>query len=346
MSNFNLKSLKKQSMFEGAQGYFIVQRRAWQNCIRCKLNDGKTANTAWEECLKEYQKSGNNAEWANKHLPEGLKKIASSVVDVEKHLVDYFRKLATQKPTNGDVFVQQLNMSRIYADCPDLNPSRVELLAMDAGLNVIQDKKEVRHGKVNVMFKDDGMPKTAACDGGTSSGQAQMGKYWDRINKYKTKGKTTAQAVLATLDDCAKDAAKIPLEVKDGKSIYASAEGDDRMRQMETELNEINALKEQQKQRSMTYQASAKEYAAEFFELPAQMFDVDYNRWSQVSQILTQIANEASEIYNSNPEAFPELKDKTDLVMGDIWGAYKEHLKQNGRFQVFVGKIKDLLAAK
>ena len=40
--------------------------------------------------------------------------------------------------------------------------------------------------------------------------QLQMDPYWDRIKSKMGKGKTAGQAVLETLDECKKDADKIP----------------------------------------------------------------------------------------------------------------------------------------
>jgi hypothetical protein len=42
------------------------------------------------------------------------------------------------------------------------------------------------------------------------AGQFQMGSYWDRIDHYKQRGLTTAQAVFAALGDCRRDGDDIP----------------------------------------------------------------------------------------------------------------------------------------
>lgn len=80
MTQFNLKKfLKKQASYEGAQGYFSAQSRAWCNCFRDKLRSSKKPQQAWESCLEEYDKAGGNAPWALKYAAKnsaGLQKEA------------------------------------------------------------------------------------------------------------------------------------------------------------------------------------------------------------------------------------------------------------------------------
>ena len=122
-TGFNLKNyLEKKAFYEAAQGYIHGQTRAWQNCVRKKLNAGVGANDAWESCLEDFNKLGNKSDW--------------------------------------------------IAD------------------NVHEDSIKVN----------------AQCDGA----QLQMGEYWKRIKQYKSKGMTTAQAVMKALDDAKDDAGKIP----------------------------------------------------------------------------------------------------------------------------------------
>ena len=65
-------------MYEGAQGYFVLQKRAWMNCVRCKLNDGKGAQDSWQECINEYQKDGNNVKWFADHVADKVVRTASA----------------------------------------------------------------------------------------------------------------------------------------------------------------------------------------------------------------------------------------------------------------------------
>lgn len=125
---FNLKNhlLQKTANYEGVQGYFVAQTRAWQNCVACKQKDKKSAQEAWSECLEDYQKKSNNLEWIKDHLPS-------------------------------------------------------------------------EHAKIE---------KTAQSSDG--SYQLQMGPYWEKIKSKMKKGKTTGQAVMETLEDCQKEAEKIP----------------------------------------------------------------------------------------------------------------------------------------
>ena len=79
---------------------------------------------------------------------------AVSVRLAEQHLRTYFTNLATKKPTNGDIVLQEVNMAKVYSQCPDLNPGRVENIAIECGLNVILTKDEAQQGMVNVILKD------------------------------------------------------------------------------------------------------------------------------------------------------------------------------------------------
>ena len=79
LASFNLKrALTKKAMYEGAQGYFVLQKRAWMNCVRCKLNDGKGAQNSWQECINEYQKDGNNVKWFADHVADKVVRTAGA----------------------------------------------------------------------------------------------------------------------------------------------------------------------------------------------------------------------------------------------------------------------------
>jgi len=77
-AGFNLNQfLQKKANYDGAQGYFVLQRRAWMNCVRCKLNDKKSAQESWQECLDEYQKDGNQQKWFANHIADKVVRTAS-----------------------------------------------------------------------------------------------------------------------------------------------------------------------------------------------------------------------------------------------------------------------------
>ena len=121
---FNLKNfLEKKAYYEGVQGYMVAETRAWQNCVRCKMKDGKGAQESWESCLDEYQKMAGTTDWIEKNCTK-----------IEKEAVT----------------------------------------------------------------------KTAE--------QLQMGVYWEKINGYRKKGMTTAEAVDMALRDCENAAKNIPRE--------------------------------------------------------------------------------------------------------------------------------------
>ena len=127
MTTFNLKRyLEKKANYEGAQGYWKAQTRAWMNCTKTKLDAGMSAQEAWQGCLDEYQKGDDNMGWVGTYAADALDKL----------------KKQAQVSNGGD--------------------------------------------------------------------QMQMGAYWDRIKKKVDEGKTVGQAVLETLDECSKDAEKIP----------------------------------------------------------------------------------------------------------------------------------------
>jgi len=75
--------MEKKANYEGAQGYMVAQTRAWQNCIRCKQSDGKSAQESWDKCLEEYQKTQGTTDWiaqnCHKSETEGLSKSAQQL---------------------------------------------------------------------------------------------------------------------------------------------------------------------------------------------------------------------------------------------------------------------------
>jgi hypothetical protein len=124
---FNLKKyLEKTANYEGAQGYFLGQTRAWINCTKRHLDAGSTPNDAWNGCLDEYQKGDGCMSW--------VKKYAADLADE------------------------------------------------------LQKRGQISGGDY----------------------QLQMAPYWDRIDKKVKAGKSVGEAVMETLDECKKDADKIP----------------------------------------------------------------------------------------------------------------------------------------
>jgi hypothetical protein len=89
--SFNLASfLTRKANYEGAQGYFQRQQRAWMNCVRCQLNEGKGAQDSWETCLDEYQKNGNSMDWAAAHVAEKVVRTAGANYDYS-HLIKQYK---------------------------------------------------------------------------------------------------------------------------------------------------------------------------------------------------------------------------------------------------------------
>ena len=60
---FNLKRHMKKAFYEDDRGYWTRETRSWQNCYKCKSDEGKAPQAAWDECLKEYQEANDKADW-------------------------------------------------------------------------------------------------------------------------------------------------------------------------------------------------------------------------------------------------------------------------------------------
>ena len=82
MSTFNFKEfMQKRANYEGAQGYWKAQTRAWQNCCKTKWEKGSTPQQGWQDCLDEYQGGEGNMGWVGKYAndaAEALKKTAEA----------------------------------------------------------------------------------------------------------------------------------------------------------------------------------------------------------------------------------------------------------------------------
>jgi len=77
----------KQAQYNGIQGYWIRNRRCWDNCYRQKRasNKSKSAQEVWFECHSEYLKSINNdrTEW-DKYADSISKKIKVASAEQEQ----------------------------------------------------------------------------------------------------------------------------------------------------------------------------------------------------------------------------------------------------------------------
>lgn len=88
---FNLKShLEKQAnmSYEGAQGYFLAQQRAWMNCSKCKREQGKSAGESWQECFDEFQKGDRKMSWLANYASDEVKSVQKeSAVDYSDDVI-------------------------------------------------------------------------------------------------------------------------------------------------------------------------------------------------------------------------------------------------------------------
>lgn len=68
--------------YEGAQGYFLAQTRAWMNCIRCKQKNGEAAQKSWQECFDEFQKGDRKLSWIENYAKDVSDRVSKeSAVD-------------------------------------------------------------------------------------------------------------------------------------------------------------------------------------------------------------------------------------------------------------------------
>jgi len=74
--------------YEGSQGYFLAQQRAWMNCSKCKRVAGKTAQEAWQECFDEFQNGDRKLSWLENYAKEDVGKVSKeSAVDYSEDIV-------------------------------------------------------------------------------------------------------------------------------------------------------------------------------------------------------------------------------------------------------------------
>ena len=70
---FNLSSYLSKFAnlsYEGSQGYFLAQRRAWMNCVKCGQEDGKSAQEAWQKCFDEFQTDERKLSWLENYAKD------------------------------------------------------------------------------------------------------------------------------------------------------------------------------------------------------------------------------------------------------------------------------------
>ena len=112
---FNLHNYMQKTAnmaYEGSQGYFLAQQRAWMNCSKCKRVAGKTAQDAWQECFDEFQKGDRKLSWLESYAKEESSRVAKeSAVDYSEDIV----KLASGGMAVGAAVTTALQ--RRLADC-------------------------------------------------------------------------------------------------------------------------------------------------------------------------------------------------------------------------------------
>ena len=105
--NFS-KWLKKQALYEGAQGYAVAQRRAWANCVKCKQDAGSGAQEAWDKCLDEFQKGGKDGKWAYDYASDVKDKMKITAQAYQAQMGEYWEKIQ-QKKLSGMTTAEAVN---------------------------------------------------------------------------------------------------------------------------------------------------------------------------------------------------------------------------------------------
>jgi len=95
---FNLKKhlLQKQANYDGIQGYWVAQTRAWQNCVCSKQKKGASAQDAWMKCLEQYQKGDGKLSWVADYVPEEsskIQKIAQEMGGAQLQMGPYWERI-------------------------------------------------------------------------------------------------------------------------------------------------------------------------------------------------------------------------------------------------------------
>ena len=118
---FNLKKhIERVAYYEGVQGYMVAQTRAWQNCVKCKMDDGNGAQESWEKCLDEYQKTAGTIDWIEKNCG---KTVTASVAKEAQQLQmgSYWEEIRKYK---GQGLTTAQAVSRALKDC-EKNAGRI-----------------------------------------------------------------------------------------------------------------------------------------------------------------------------------------------------------------------------
>ena len=99
MFNLQKYSMIKQANYDGIQGYWVAQTRAWQNCVGCKQKSGEAAQKAWQECLDEYQKGDGRLEWVADYASDEIEKIRKSAQHMRNDYLAYGDKIKQKSIT-------------------------------------------------------------------------------------------------------------------------------------------------------------------------------------------------------------------------------------------------------
>ena len=134
----------KKAQYVGIQGYWLRNRRCWDNCYRHKraTEPDKAAQTVWMDCWEEYNASINNDK-------SGWEKYASGKKIVKTAERDLFTKKVSQKikdgishgeaiysASNEDVFEQESKLLKNAAVLADLAEILVKTGHEEIGLKV------------------------------------------------------------------------------------------------------------------------------------------------------------------------------------------------------------------
>jgi hypothetical protein len=109
--------------YEGSQGYFLAQQRAWMNCIKCKQTDKKSAQTSWQECFDEFQKGDRKLSWIQNYAGEVVESKLS-----KEAAVDYSEDIAKNTATGlalGAAVTKVLQEKIAQVEAPTINPPEV-----------------------------------------------------------------------------------------------------------------------------------------------------------------------------------------------------------------------------
>lgn len=116
----------KKAQYLGVQGYWIRNKRCWENCYRQKRSEKKTGHDAWFDCHKEYLESINNdnAGW-NKYADESISeiKIAKNILDREQ---DFFLKSVSDRMKSGEGYGESV-INTIRSGSSRLDNSVIEV---------------------------------------------------------------------------------------------------------------------------------------------------------------------------------------------------------------------------